>query len=87
MKRSGRRYFTPDEYRRLARNPFVDKQTLQFVKNKTVGQSATDPVARKPRSVKPAEDSRGFSAAQPSVRISDEAAQLVARAIQAMLRE
>ena len=86
MKKSGSRYFTPDEYRRLARNPFVDKKTLQFIKNKTIGQSATDPVTRKPQTVKSAETTRD-PVPQRNMRISDEAAQLVAKAIQAMLRE
>ena len=85
MKKPGTRYFTPDEYRRLARNPFVDKKTLQFIKNKTIGQSATDPVTRKPQTVKSAETTR--DPVPRNMRISDEAAQLVAKAIQAMLRE
>lgn len=86
MKKSGRRYFTPDEYRRLARNPFVDKKTLQFIKNKTVGQSATDPVGGRPQTVNSATTFRDTSP-QRNVRMSEEAAQLVAKAIQAMLRE
>lgn len=32
------RIFSPEEYRRLAKNPFVDKRMLQFIKEKTLTQ-------------------------------------------------
>ena len=79
MKKSGRRFFTADEYRRLARNPFVDRQMLQFVRNRTAG---TVPVVNK----QPRTQER-LSPPGRQVQISENAARLIAMTIRAMLRE
>ena len=82
MKRTGREHFTPDEYHRLSRNPFVDRQMLQFVRNRTVTSAGTAPVVNK----QPRTQER-LSSPRRQVQISESAARLIAMTIRAMLRE
>ncbi|MBN1761300.1 MAG: hypothetical protein JW863_23450 [Chitinispirillaceae bacterium] len=84
MKKSGKQYFTPDEYKRLAKNPFIDQRTLQFVKKKTVALSGTDPAVRT-ATVRPPAASAPLPRQQ--VRISESAARLIAITIRGMLQE
>ena len=93
-----RQFFTPEEYRRLARNPFVDPNMLKFVKNKTVGvQNGRSSSRIPPGSPTAGASSRVAagtqvasrqSAASPGrPRISERTAQLIAMTIKAMMRE
>ena len=89
MKKAGRRFFTADEYRRLARNPFVDPQMLQFVKDKTVAPTESPPPTNHPNQTNP---QKMPSASRPTVvrrpvQISENTARLIAMAISAMMRE
>ena len=75
---SKRTYFSADKYRLLAKNPFIDRKMLQFVKDRTLDA---------PAGGMPAATSacRGVQGAKPV--ISDEAAKLIAAAIRGLLRE
>jgi hypothetical protein len=87
LKKSGRQFFTADEYRRLARNPFVDRQMLQFVKNKTVAPAGS------PQPTMQANQEKMSSASCPTVpprrpvQIRENTARLIAMTISAMMRE
>ena len=85
MKQRKPQHFTPEDYQRLARNPFVDKKMLQFVKNKTVAPSSGAAVP-----VRSAGTAAGISR-QPSTGsqpvMNEKTAQLIAMAIKGMLRE
>ncbi len=86
MKKSGRQFFTADEYRRLARNPFVDRQMLQFVKNKTVAPAGSRQPTIQTDQGKMPSASRPAVSRRP-VQISENSARLIAMAISAMMRE
>jgi hypothetical protein len=75
---SPRNYFTPEGYRRLAKNPFVDQKMLQFIKDKT--RQAGVPVTS---------ESAGASlkGAGKKPVMSEKAAQLIAAAIKGLLKE
>lgn len=76
-----RSYFTAEGYRRLARNPFVDRNMLQFIQDKAhISADDTKPTTNESRKRLP---STGTS--KPV--ISEEAAKLIAAAISSMLRE
>jgi len=75
-----RSILSAEGYRRLAKNPFVDRKMLQFIRDRAgvASDAQTSPTAmphgnRTPVSRKPV--------------ISDEAAKLIAAAIRAMMRE
>lgn len=96
MTQRKRQYFTPDDYKRLARNPFVDKQMLQFVKNKTVTPpAAVDSAALRQPAGNRQVGARTYSSGRSAVPsrtsssrppMSEKTAQLIAMAIKAMLR-
>ena len=75
-------YFSAEGYRRLARNPFVDKKVLQFIKRKTPVDAVAAPA-------QPGDKKRREAPSRLSGRtvISEDAARLIAIALKAMLNE
>lgn len=75
-------YFSAEGYRRLARNPFIDQKTLQFIRRRAPADAAVTPSepGRKRR--------RGTSPRSPEhLVMSEEAARLIAAALKGFLNE
>jgi hypothetical protein len=90
-----RQIFTPESYRKLAQNPFVDKKMLQFVKNKTrqspllAGSPPTasaEPQHRMEHQSSGSNVNRDKRYASGPV-ISEQAAKLIAAALKGLLRD
>jgi hypothetical protein len=75
-----RSYFTADGYRRLARNPFVDKEMLQFIRRKT---PADMPVA--PSTGPNPGKTKGSHVPVRQPVLSEDAARLIAAALKGLL--
>lgn len=77
-----RNYFTAEGYRRLARNPFVDKEVLQFIRRKTPADTAVSSSTR-PNPGK----TKGERIPVRQTVLSEDAARLIAAAIKGLLHE
>jgi hypothetical protein len=93
-----RQFFTPEGYRKLTQNPFVDKKMLQFVKDRTrqpppssktsLPDTAIEPQYRVEQ--QPIKKSRNVQRKSRDVSrsvMSEKAAKLIATAIKGLLRE
>ena len=84
-----KKYFSAEGYRRLARNPFVDENMLQFIRRKaSLSQQDIASVPRRkgsiPSSLSGASVKQG---AQSQPQMSDQAAKLIAAVLKNFLRE
>jgi len=76
-------YFSAEGYRRLARNPFVDKKVLQFFQRKAPADAVVTPSQS---SKKNPRGSRSRTSGGRPI-LSDEAAHLIAAALKGLLNE
>jgi hypothetical protein len=77
--------FSPEEYRRLAKNPFVDKNMLQFVREKTVSRRAPAGIPVVTSANPGSASGAGHPKQMPA--ISEKTARLVAITLKTMLEQ
>ncbi len=87
-----RRHFTPEEYERLVRNPFVDKKMLQFIRERSQQTARRTPRAGKqspdrPPAVSSPQSAYGATAHSKTTAMNEKTIRLITDKIKTLLQK